>query len=150
MRRGGRQDEPEAFGAKCQPRSEFSNTNDREWLLSVVVWDGGLPLFVAASFWLLPELTATILIPIGAALLRAGRAGRQFETRGINSTLCRQFLLGSAICMLLLFEGLMAALHFAKGAPTAAWLIAVFLYFGYVFIAAAALRPPRVAGIEER
>jgi mRNA-degrading endonuclease RelE of RelBE toxin-antitoxin system len=64
----------------------------RDWLFSVIGWDGCLPVLVAASPTLLSsilpqrdlaELTAMIVVPIIAALLRAHHGRRQFERRGI-------------------------------------------------------------------
>ncbi len=126
----------------------------RKWLYSVIGWDGGLPVVVAASPALLPavlpqrdlaELTAVILVPIIAALLRAHLGRRQFEDRGIQATFARQLLFGFAIGALLLFEGYAGILHCARGFPPSAWLTAGTIYLVYLCLVALALRPRNLA-----
>jgi len=126
----------------------------RKWLYSVIVWDGGLPLLVAASPALLPailprrdlaELTAVILVPIIAALIRAHHGRRQLEDRGIQATLGRQFLFGCAVAALLLFEGFSGILHCARGVPPSAWLTAGTIYLVYLCLVVPALRPRQLA-----
>lgn len=126
----------------------------RDWLRSVIGWDGCLPLVVAAAPILLPailprrdlaELTAVILLPIIAALLRAHQGRRQLERCGNRATLGRQFLFGGAVAMLLLFEGFAGVLHCAQGVPPSAWLVAGAIYLAYLCLIVPALRPRRLA-----
>ena len=113
----------------------------RDWLLSVIGWDAGLPLVVASSFVVLPELVAVILVPILAAVFRAHHARRQLVRRGIKVTLVRQLLFGCSLIALLLFESLSGILHFARGVPPYVWLAAGVLYLVYLCLVALALRP---------
>src|SRR5262245_42765028 len=73
--------------------------NRRDWLLSVIRWDGCLPLLVAIAPAVVPfvipgrdlaELTAVILVPIIAALVRAHHGYCQLEKYGGRATLGRQ------------------------------------------------------------
>ena len=123
------------------------------WLVSVIAWDGAVPLIVAVSPVSLPpvlpghelgELTAVLLVPALAALLRAHVGFRQIEKRGLRATLGRQFLFGSAIAALMLFEGVFGLLHCAGDAPAAAWLSAGGIYFVYLSFIVPALCPPLV------
>lgn len=126
----------------------------RDWLCSVLGWDGGLPVLVAFSPALLRailpgpdlgELIAVILVPILAALLRAHHGSRQIERRfGGRVALGRQLLFGGAIVTLLLFEGLVGVLHHARDAPRSAWLAAGLMYFAYLGLVVPALRPDRL------
>jgi hypothetical protein len=126
--------------------------NRRKWLLSIIGWDGCLPLLVAISPTILPlfiagrdlaELTAVILVPILAALVRAHQGRRQLDRRGARSTLGRQCVFGSAIVVLLLFEALVGVLSYAPDAPNSAWFAAGTLYLVYLGLIVRSLRPPR-------
>jgi hypothetical protein len=121
----------------------------RQWLLSTIGWDGGMPFFVASATGLVPVLSgghvgteaiAAILIPIVAALARTHHAHRQFQRRGIRPTVLREILLASAVIMLMLFEGCLAVLLFAPGVPPSAWLVAAGMYLAYLAFILAALR----------
>jgi hypothetical protein len=124
--------------------------NRRDWLLSIIGWDGCLPVVVAIAPVILPivipkrdiaELTAVIMVPIIAALARAQHGYRQLEARWGHATLGRQFLLGCAVGMLLLFEGFSGALLCARGVPPSAWLTAGTFYLVYLGLIVLALRP---------
>jgi putative solute:sodium symporter small subunit len=130
--------------------TEGKDMSRRDWLCSVVGWDGCLPLLVAVAPTLLPvvlpnrvlaELTAFIAVPIVAALLRAHHGCRQLKERGYGTTLGRQLLFGCAIVALLLFEGLSGVLNFAAGAPLSMWFMAGGSYLAYLGLVVAALRP---------
>lgn len=122
----------------------------RDWLYSIIGWDGCLPLLVMAAPTLLllilpsrdlAELTAVIVVPIIAALLRAHHGYRQLENCGGRATSGRQFLFGCAIVLLLFFEGLSGVLHCARGVPASAWLTAGTLYLAYLGLVVLTLRP---------
>ena len=124
--------------------------NRRNWLLSVIGWDGCLPLLVATAPAFFPfvirgrdlaELTAVIMAPIVAALVRAHHGRRQLEKYRGRATLGRQFLFGLAIAVLLLFEGLSGVLHCADGVPPSAWFTAGAIYLVYLSLMVPALRP---------
>src|SRR5262249_39976732 len=89
----------------------------------------------------LAELTAVIIVPIIAALVRAHHGCRQVEKCGGRATLGRQFLLGCAVGMLLLFEGFSGALLCARGVPPSTWLSAGVFYLAYLCLVVLALRP---------
>lgn len=124
--------------------------NRRGWLLSVLGWDGCLPLIVAISpavlLFVIPErdlgeLTVVIMVPIIAALVRAHHGRRQLEKHIGRATLGRQLFFGLAIAVLLLFEGLVGVLHCARDAPPSAWFTAGAIYLTYLCLIVPALRP---------
>lgn len=130
----------------------------RDWLCSVVAWDGFLPLLVAGAPAMLPvalpkgvfaEFTTFIAVPIIAALLRAHQACRRLDEGGCEATPVRQLLLGCAIVALLLFEGLTGVLHYAADAPRSLWFTAGGIYLGYLGLIVPALRPRGMIDADE-
>jgi hypothetical protein len=127
----------------------------RDWLLSVIGWDGCLPVLVAFSPLFLPlvlpnrdlaEVTAVFLMPMAAALIRTQHGYRQIEKRVGRVSLGRQFLLGCAIVVLLVFEiGAAAAASSARKTPPSGWLLAAVSYLTYLVLIVRALRPQRLA-----
>jgi hypothetical protein len=126
--------------------------NIRAWLLSAIAWDGVLPLVVLAAPFVAAtvfpqndavEISAVILVPIVAALLRASSGWRQLVnvSRGHPSAI-RQVLLAAAIAVLLLFEIGSGASHRAN-APWSWWSVIGALYAAYLVLILAALRPGR-------
>jgi hypothetical protein len=122
----------------------------RDWLCSVVAWDGCLPLLVVLTQAMLPvvlpnrvlaELSAFIGVPLAAALLRAHHGCCHLQERGCGAALSRQLMFGCAIVCLLLFEGLIGMLHFAAGAPFWISFAAGGLYLVYLGVVVAVLRP---------
>jgi hypothetical protein len=122
----------------------------RDWLLSVVGWDGCLPVLVAFSPLILPlalpnrdlaEVTAVLLMPMLAALVRTQHGYRQLEKRFGRVSLGRQFLLACAIIVLLVFEISAGVVHSARGAPASGWILATAIYFVYLGLITLVLRP---------
>lgn len=125
--------------------------NRRDWLLTIIGWDGCLPLLVAIAPAFFPfvipgrdlaELTAVIMVPIVAALVRAHFGYRQLEKYRGRATLGRQLLFGLAIAVLLLFEGLSAVLHCANVIPPSVWFTAGAIYLVYLSLMVPVLRTP--------
>lgn len=124
-----------------------------ERLISIVGWDGTLPVLVAATPWLvrlgfpaghLAEVVVAILLPIALALLRVHLGQEQLVRVCCGGpTWRRQLTLGVSISLLLLFEIAVMILYFAKDAPQSAWLAPLFLYSAYVITIWIALRPTR-------
>ena len=123
----------------------------REWLRTLLIWDGVLPLAVsavpAAVALLFPknaiaEVSTFILVPIFAALVRAG-VGAQKVRNLCNGELpaTRQLALATAIVLLLLFEGMVSALTFADDEPASAWAYPVGFYLCYLAAIAFAFTP---------
>lgn len=121
------------------------------WLRHFLTWDGILPLAVSAVpvtvALLLPrndvaEVSAVLLVPMFAALVRTGIGVRQIRS------LCdgrlpaaRQLALAAAIVLLLLFEGLVSLLSFADDEPASAWAFPLAFYLGYLAAIALAFAP---------
>ena len=110
--------------------------------LAVVGWDGLLPMAVAAAPVMsrqvfqkghIAEVVAAILVPVVAALIRAGVAHRQIsEVCGGRVPLARQAAMSIAITLLLLFEASSGVLTCADDAPVSAWLVPASLYLAYL------------------
>jgi hypothetical protein len=122
----------------------------RDWLCSVLAWDGFFPLLVAVAPAMIPinllkgvlaSFTVLLFVPFAAALVRAHQGCRRLNEAGCGATPGRQLLLGCAIVALMFFEGLTWVLHFAVGAPPSLWWTAGGLYLGYLGLILAALRP---------
>ena len=122
-----------------------------DWLVSVIGWDGCLPLFVALTPVMLPRIipdrhmaniTAIIFVPMIAALVRAGMGIHQFERRGICPTTCRQLGFGCGIIVLMVFEASLGGLVCGGNAPLEAWLIPISIYVIYLCLMIPSLRPP--------
>jgi hypothetical protein len=125
----------------------------RDWLRSIIGWDGCMPILVACASALLDfvlpdrdlaELTAVIVIPIVAALIRTQHGYRQIARCVGRASLGRQFLFGCAIVLLLFFEGVLGFVNSSRRAPPSGWLIAGALYLGYLALVVPALRPRRL------
>jgi hypothetical protein len=130
----------------------------RDWLCAIIGWDGCLPWLGAFSpallEYVLPdrdlaELTAVLVIPIIAALIRTHQGYRQIAKRVGRASLGRaslgrQFLFGCAIILLLIFESFSGVMHCARGIPPSGWLIAGAIYLGYLGLIVTALRPRRL------
>jgi hypothetical protein len=89
----------------------------------------------------LAEITSLLFVPMAAALILAHHGTCQFERRGIKATLVRQFLFGSALLVLLFFDGLSSALRLAGNVPPLAWIIAVCVYLVYLCLVVSAFQP---------
>jgi hypothetical protein len=126
----------------------------RDWVLSVIGWDGCLPVLVAFSPSILPlvlpnrdlaEVTAVLLIPMITALIRTQHGYRQIRKRFGRVSLGRQFLFGCAIVVLLVFEiGAAGAASSARNTPPSGWLLAAVFYLTYLVLIVRALRPQRL------
>jgi hypothetical protein len=121
--------------------------------LSVVGWDGvlplvaaGIPLFVRAT---LPQnqaahIIVVLFVPILTALVRTSVGWNQIA-RICNGRAPwhRQTALAAAIVLLLLFEACSAALIFTDNAPVEALLVPLALYCLYLLIISIALKAGR-------
>ena len=126
----------------------------RDWLLSVIGWDGCLPVLVAFSPELLrlvlpdrdiAEVTSILVIPMVAALIRTQHGYRQIEKRFGRVSLGRQLLFGCAIIVLLVFEiGAAGATSSPRNTPPSGWLLAAVFYLTYLGLIVQALRPQRL------
>ncbi len=129
-------------------------TSREEWFWSAIGWDGFLPVAIASYPAIVclafpgnpaANFLMVVWVPIIAALFRAHHGYYQIEKRvGGRASLGRQFFLGCAIILLLVFESLSAALHGAAGAPPSVWLVAGVVYLCYLALTMIALRPARV------
>jgi hypothetical protein len=119
-------------------------------ILELLGWDGVLPALVAAGPALakaffprghIAEIVAAILVPIFAALVRAG-VGRQQITHACDgrAPLIRQLTLAAAIVLLLLFEATSGVLTCADDEPAHMWLFPAVFYAGYLALILHALR----------
>jgi hypothetical protein len=115
----------------------------------LLAWDGVLPAAIAVmpslAKWFAPqntlaELSVVVLAPVVAALVRAIIGYREL---GAAPPMWRQFLLGLAIALLLLFEGATGLLSFADDAPAQVWLAPALIYACYIACIALAFAPHR-------
>jgi hypothetical protein len=128
----------------------------RSRVLSIVGWDGVLPVLVAFTPLLvramfpvghIAEVLAAVLLPIVLALIRIRLGSLQLEQIcGENVGWDRQLWFASAIILLLLFEMYVMILHFAKDEPLSAWLVSIVLLGAYVATIWIALRQAVWAG----
>jgi hypothetical protein len=121
------------------------------WLLSVIGWDGCLPVLVATAPAVLPvvlpnralaAVVAALGVPIVAALVRARHGHRQLDELPCGATMNRQVLFGFAIVALLFCEIMVGILRFAPFAPRSMWFTVGGVYLAYLALVVAALRPP--------
>lgn len=121
-------------------------------LLSVVGWDGVLPIAVGMSpvfagvFFQkghIAELAVAVLIPVVAALVRAYVGYQQLvHAFGGGPPLGRQAAMAIAITLLLMFEATSGVLTCADDEPPAAWLVPISLYLIYLTTIVLTLWPP--------
>ena len=132
--------------------SSSLNRRMGRWFVEFITWDGVLPLAVAACPWaikiLFPqndiaEMSAMILIPMAAALLRTATGALQIR-RNCEGALpaVRQLALAAAIVLLLVFEIGVSMLTFSDDEPAFVWTI-VFCFFGCYLVAAGLAFIPR-------
>jgi hypothetical protein len=120
-------------------------------LLSIVGWDGVLPVVVAFAPLLvrwafrpghLVEVAVAILLPIVLALVRIHVGSKQLiDSCGDEVGWGRHLALAAAIVLLLLFEMCVMILHFADDEPLSAWFVPIALFAIYLATIYMALRP---------
>src|SRR5262249_41579206 len=115
----------------------------------LLVWDGILPLAVMTIPWAvvrifpkndIAEVSAVVLVPVAAALLRAVLGYAQMHNTAGKVTVVRQFALAIAIVFLMMFEGMVAILTIAKDATPAVWFCPLLLFGCYLVFIAIAFR----------
>lgn len=123
----------------------------RDWILSVLCWDGCLPLLIAALGSLLvrlfqrdlAELMLTVFVPIVAALWRANRGYHQLRHRNLPASFFRQLLFSGAIVCLLLLEAIVGKVQVHRDAPAEVLLVVAAVYVVYLALIIPALWPGR-------
>ncbi len=135
------------------------NTRHSLWWISIIAWDGILPLLVATipitARLLLPKdnLAGPIaigVVPLAAALIRCMIGERQIR-RVCNGELplLRQAGMAAAIVCLMLFEISVSVFVFTDNEPMAAWCIPFAFYVLYLATISRTLAPRnRTAAID--
>ena len=114
----------------------------------MIGWDGVVPGLVAlvpfaTRLWFpansITVLAVVVLVPMGAALVRADVGYREFRSMGLfRPPAWRQLLLALAISLLLLFEIVAGLIPLMGDAPFIAWLIPLSIYICYFICVVAA------------
>jgi hypothetical protein len=121
------------------------------WFLTILAWDGILPLIVVSVpllvRWTCPpghiaEVGAVVLLPMFAALIRSQFAWEQFGMScATGVTWDRQVLFAAAIILLLFFEITCGAAAMAREALQEIAVLAAIPYLLYLAPITIALRP---------
>jgi hypothetical protein len=129
------------------------------WLILVLGWDGALPLVVCLlPTWLdvwfpnrqrdLAMVSLVLLVPLIAALIRAGSGARQLRRFGLIPSLSRQLLFTCALIVLMFFESLSAVLQLGNMMNAFGGLIILPFYVIYLVLILLAFRPSAGAAPE--
>ena len=118
------------------------------WWHRLIGWDGVVPGLVAlvpfaTRLWFpansITVLAVVVLVPMGAALVRADVGYREFRSMGLlRPPAWRQLLLALAISLLLLCEIVAGLIPLMGDAPFIAWLIPLSIYICYFVCVVAA------------
>jgi len=162
--RGASGSNPRRLYIRCVPAARYIEGMSEQqaaptwgqWLWTTLGWDGCLPLAAASSRAVLPWLVgdkdlalllAVFFVPLITALVRAHRGKRQLESFVGRANAWRQMLLGIAILVLIVLEGMMAMLIGDGKALAEFWPVAAALYLVYLLLVAVAVWPARVVAL---
>lgn len=129
----------------------------RRWLITLIGWDGLLPVMAALLpllvKWTLPqghiaEVVVAVIVPCGLALVRAALAHRALSRDfAASPPALRQGAIALAIILLCLTEVMFSVKVFAPDAPVLP--LAVLSWFMYFTVMGAATFPPTKAQLAE-